>query len=263
MHGPGLIAERRGALRDAGPGRVTPAHHVWLEAPLAPALALVARLDAEGGLPPGLHAEVRHLALRAAARALERHPWFNDFLLLSGGVQHNELVSVRVALDAEGRPAHCTVPDPGRRPLVEVVAEAAAREVDESVEAVRRAIKLARVRRSRPVFSWLVSEGVLEPLHWLRDRLPALERRMRRDVLRGGSFGLLDAGSLGAAGVAGVLLARHSAALLLAAPRPGLEAGPRLPVGLMFDARLFEAHEAVAFLREVIELLAEPELRLA
>jgi pyruvate/2-oxoglutarate dehydrogenase complex dihydrolipoamide acyltransferase (E2) component len=258
-----LIAERRGALRDAAPARVTPAHQVWLEAPLAPVQAMLARLHVECRLPPGLRAEARHLALRAAAQALERHPWFNDFLLLSGGVQHNELVSVRVALDAEGRPAHCTVPNPGRRPLVEVLAELAAREVDESVEAVRRAIKVARVRRSRPVFSWLVSEGVLEPLHWLRDRLPALERRMRRDVLHGGSFGLLDAGPLGATGVAGVLLACHSAALLLASPRPALEAGPRLPVGLVFDARLFEAHEAVAFLREVIELLAEPETRLA
>ncbi|HOX46924.1 MAG TPA: hypothetical protein PK668_25225 [Myxococcota bacterium] len=258
-----LIAERRGALRDAAPARVTPAHQVWLEAPLAPAQAMLDRLHAEGGLPPGLRAEVRHLLLRAAARALERHPWFNDFLLLSGGVQHNELVSVRVSLDAEGRPGHCSVPDPGRRPLVEVLAEAAAREVEEGVEAVRRAVKLARVRRSRPVFSRLVSEGVLEPLHWLRDRLPALERRLRRDVRRHGSLGLLDVGPLGATGVAGVLLACHSALLLLAAPRPGREAGPRLPVGLAFDARLFEAHEAVAFLREVTELLAEPEARLA
>ncbi len=262
MRFPDLTAERREALREHAPGRVTPAHQVWLEAPLAPALGLAARLTEGGALAPGLRAEVRHLVIRAAARALEHHPWLNDFLLRSGEVQRNPQVVVRVALDAEGRAAFCVVPDPGRRPLEEVVAEIAAREVEERVAGVRRAIRLARFQRSRPLFTWLVGEGALGSLLWLRDRLPPLERRLRRNLRRGGTIGLLDLGPHGVLGASGTLLACRSASLLLAAPRPA-HGGPCLPLGLVYDARLFEAHEAVGFLREVIELLAEPEARLA
>lgn len=270
-----LLAERRGVVRDSAAGRVVPASQVWVAAPWTPARDWVEALNRSGRMPPGLRAEVRHLVLRAAARALERHPCFNDFLLLSGGVQQNPGVVVRVALVAEQRPAACFVPEAGRRPLEQVLAEIAAREVEEGVEGLRKGVRLARFRRTRPLLFRLASEGVLGPLFWARDRLPGLERRLRRNVRRTGTTSLRDLGALGASGAGGVLLACHVSGLLLAGPgwrleptsagAPGLEPRPGLylPLGLMFDARLFEAHEALAYLGEVAGALADPARSLA
>ncbi len=256
-----LISERRGVIRDFASHLLVPTGHLFMEVELLPLKALLDEINQPGRFPPGIRATVNHLVLRATARALTAHAAFNDFYLHCGDVQHNEAVVLRVPLDADGHLGFSVVSDAAHRPFDELVVDAAARSIEDSVLARRKAGKLVRMRKLRPLFFRLASGGVISPMYWLRDHVAGMERSTAKKAVRkAGTFVVSNVGSLGVVGVSSTLLTAAVADLFVCAPvHRGGHDGPMLPVGVSYDLRLFEAWEAAAFLREVLENLRQPE----
>ncbi|MBN2497621.1 MAG: 2-oxo acid dehydrogenase subunit E2 [Deltaproteobacteria bacterium] len=265
-----LIAERRVFIREFAPELIVPTGHVFARLGFAQLARYVARLNEPGRFPPGLRATVNHLVLRAAARALERHPHFNDFYLTSGRAKHNQAVAVRIPLDARGKLGFSVISDAARRDLDELVVDAAARCVEDRILAERKADKLVRMRRSWPLLGQFFGAAFLTPMTWLKDYVPAVENWMaERAIRRTGTFAVSNVGTLGVTRVSSTLVAAAVADVFVCAPETrqvdpddGQARSEMLSVGVSFDLRLFEPYEAAAFLRDMIELLAEPEQRL-
>lgn len=262
------IAVRRAAIFEAAPRRWMPGATVYADVAVEPLDALVAALNAGGRLLPGLRAEREHLVVRAAARALRRHPHFGNLLLPGGASFEVERTVVSVALDGPGSTGFSLVAEPDQLPLEQVVAELDAA-TEESRERqhddLRRAV---RRRHTRPLVQWLVNDALLGSLTWVRDRVKLPPGFIRMAVEQTGNLLVHPLGRCGAVKAAATLVGARPAQVLICAPRQVLS--PEVPdgrevlaLGLTYDQRLFEPHEAAALLADMVALLAEPAERLA
>lgn len=263
-----LIASRRVLIADGSLRRQVPTAVVYGQAPLEPLADLVDELNEPGRLLPGLVAEVDHLILRAAARALEDHPHLRN-LLLPGGAGHEVgQVVACIHLDGPGSAAFGLVTEPGGGELERSVQEQDAAGQDGRLKHEDDVRQALRQRRTRPVKDRLLVDGLGEGLAWLRDRVRLPPAWIRVAVQQTGNLAAHLLGHLGIPMASPTMTGPRLVQLVVGAPEVCLASGGGqgqavVPIGVAFDQRLFEPWEAAAYLGDIIDQLAQPRERLA
>jgi len=261
-----LIASRRIVIADGSLRRQVPTAVVYANAPLAPLASLVDELNAPGRLLPGLRAEVDHLVLRAAARALDGHPHFRNLLLPGGAGHETGRVIACIHSDGPGSATFGLVTDPGAGSLERSVQEQDAAGQDGRLKHADDERQALRQHRTRPLKDRLLVDGLGEGLAWLRDRVRLPPAWIRVAVQQTGNLAAHLLGRLGITSASPALTGPRLVQLVVGAPgvrlTPEGEGQQVVSVGVAYDQRLFEPWEAAAFLGDVIDLLAEPRTRL-
>ncbi len=263
-----LIATRRVAISEGHPRRLVPTAvvHGWV--PLAPLAELVDELNQPGRLLPGLQAEVEHLVVRAAARAMRSHPHLRNLLLPSGAGHEIDQFIARMQLDGPGSASFGLIIDPDTGTLESCVQELDAAALEGRLRCEDEQRKGLRQKRTRPIKNFLMVDGLGRGWAWTRDNLRLPPAWIRLAVQVSGNLIVQLLGHLGLPAASPMMAGPRLAQLVIGAPRnrlgPGGQAARReLPVAVAFDQRLFEPWEAAAYLADVLDLLAEPRQRLA
>lgn len=263
-----LIAARRTAISEGHPRRLVPTAVVYGWAPLAPLAELVDELNQPGRLLPGLRAEVDHLVMRAAARAIRSHPHMRNLVMPTGAVHEVEQFIARVHLDGPGSMSVGLVMDPDNNTLESCVQELDATTVDGHLRSQDEQRKSLRQVRTRPIKNLLMVEGLGRGWAWMRDKVRLPPAWIHLAVQVSGNLFIQLLSHLKLRSACATMTGPRLVQLVIGPPLKrlgpsGETARQELPIAVAFDQRMFEPWEAAAYLTDVLELLAEPRQRLA